>query len=291
MTKTISIHTVAKDAIRLDYHLECMLKHHVQFADEVIVMEGYSSDGTFERIKDIDPKIKIVRKRWNATDSYLDFVELGRKECSGDWCLKLDADEFLPEWEWDRLRKYIDSTEDAVAAIHLKNFYGSYEVFHKDPGKLRWPEFKWCIHPNTEKYEFWGDASNVHEIGEDANACRTGDNFEVHHFGTVRHAARLREKWRTQSIRNQKHSGKYDDIRKIRMLPKWLFDLLPHNWLDEDIIGDLGVYEGPFMEVVVDNPHEFTRDKNKVRRYLEAHLSYGLMASPDQSNSKDDDEK
>ena len=264
----LSIHTVAKDAIRLDFHLEHMIRHHLPFADEIVIMEGMSNDDTFARISKIHSKVKVIRKEWNATESYRDFVELGRRHCTGDWCIKLDADEFLPEWEWARLRDHLSKTSSTLIPIRLVNFYGNYSVVHTNHAAISWPEYKWCIHPNQDHFEFWGDASNARQKGHPETYGRDPLSFEVHHFGAVRDPRRLREKWRTQAIRNQKHTGYYKDRKRIKKLPKWIFNLFPHRWIDPEILQHLEVYDGPLMEVVKNSPEEFTRDNFQVLKYL-----------------------
>jgi len=264
----ISLHTVAKDAIRLDYHLVEMLKHHARFVDEIIVMEGFSSDGTFEAIQSISDKIKIVREPWSQTQHLPSYHDLGKSHCTGDWCIKLDADEFIPEWEWGRLRAFLETTKDLFVPVRLRNFYGNYKVEHVNPKRLAWPEYKWSIYPNREDVRFWGDGSNVRIEGKELYYGRAEESFEVHHFGTVRFAARLREKWRTQAIRNQKHTGKYSHRGRIFPLPKWLFDLFPYNWMEPEILEDLRIYPGPYIDIVEKNPELFTRDNFVTYNYL-----------------------
>jgi len=264
----LSILTTAKDAIRLDFHLVHMLKHHLGLADEIIVAEGYSTDRTYECIRNIHPKIKIIRRHWDATDSYSDFVNFGSKQATGDWCIKLDADEFIPEWEWGRLRTYLEKSSYSLIPLKLRNFYGNYQVEHVNPGALRWPEYKWCIYPNRPGIKFFGDASSCRIVGRDAGYGRSQEPFEAHHFGMVRNPARLREKWRNQAIRNQRFAGKYKERNKIIPIPGWLFDIFPHNWLKEDIIKDLQIYRGPYLKIVEDNPKEFVRDNFMLLRKL-----------------------
>ena len=55
----ISIYTYLRNGIALDYHAVQMLKHHLPLADEIVINEGYSDDGTYEAIRNLDPKIKI----------------------------------------------------------------------------------------------------------------------------------------------------------------------------------------------------------------------------------------
>src|SRR5258708_5309651 len=96
----LSIYTFVKDGIYYDFHVEAMLRHHLSLADEIIVNEGYSSDDTFERIRDLHPKIKVVRNHWDQSKPSSwsrRFKDQTRKLCTGDWCILLDSDEFIPE--------------------------------------------------------------------------------------------------------------------------------------------------------------------------------------------------
>ena len=100
---TLSIYTSIRNGIRFDFHIVDMLKHHLPLADEIIVNEGYSTDGTYEAIKGLHTKIKIYRNYWDTSDPrtwHSKFKNDARKLCSGDWCLLLDSDEFVPEWEF-----------------------------------------------------------------------------------------------------------------------------------------------------------------------------------------------
>src|SRR6516165_10232536 len=97
----ISVYTAMRDCLRNDYPCVEMLRHHLPLADEIVVNEGYSTDGTFEAIRDLDPKVKAFRTHWGKADSFdwfLNFKNESRKRCAGDWCVLLDCDEFIPEW-------------------------------------------------------------------------------------------------------------------------------------------------------------------------------------------------
>ena len=54
-----------KNCRRQDYPYLEMLKHHLPLADEIIVNEGHSDDGTFEAISSLDPKIKVFQTNWH----------------------------------------------------------------------------------------------------------------------------------------------------------------------------------------------------------------------------------
>ena len=59
----ISIYTSVKNGIENDFHVEAMLKHHAPLVDEIIVNEGYSTDGTYERIREISGNNRAIVER------------------------------------------------------------------------------------------------------------------------------------------------------------------------------------------------------------------------------------
>ena len=259
----LSIYTFVKDGLYYDFHVVDMLKHHLPLADEIIVNEGYSTDGTYEAIRNLDPKIKIQRRHWDRSQPgawHVRFKDEARRACTGDWCILLDCDEFIPEWEFERLRAYLAQTDESILRTRYVNFYGNYRVYLASPEKFNWPVYKHVIHRNRTDIEVWGDGSNVAITGQPNQ--HTGEMFDCHHYGAVRNPARLRQKWRT--LYNQYHAGK---PRWSRM-PGFLFDLFPHRWNDPYFVGDLKVYEGTPVQAVRENPDEFVRDRFQMYKLL-----------------------
>lgn len=249
-----------KDCRRQDYPFLAMLRHHLPLADEIIVNEGHSTDGTFEAIRDLDPKIRIFRTRWRPAQDehwWIHFKDAARRECTGDWCVHLDCDEFIPEWEFDDLRRFLMATEATLVPVTFKNFYANYRVYHADPGSVSWVTRKMIIHRNVPDLEFWGDGSNLKEAGKPFTWDTSSRQFTVHHFGAVRSAARLRESWW--------FAGRFRRGRRTIMRPPgFVFDWFPHEWRDPDFMPGLRVYDGPFIKAVRDNPRDFIRDRMKM---------------------------
>src|SRR6266567_4591384 len=114
----LSIYTFVKNGLYYDFHVVDMLRHHLPLADEIIVNEGFSSDGTYEAIRDLDPKIKVHRSHWDQSNPdswHRDFKNDARQRCSGDWSILLDCDEFIPEWEFGRIRERLAAAEASFA--------------------------------------------------------------------------------------------------------------------------------------------------------------------------------
>jgi glycosyltransferase involved in cell wall biosynthesis len=262
----LSIYTFVRDGIKQDYHVVQMLRHHLPFADEIVVHEGYSSDGSFEAISNIDPKVKIFRSDWNKRTGMAfsnGFKNDARIRCTGDWCILLDADEFIPEWDFARIRQLLERTDRTLLGMDLINFYGNYRVYNAFPDKFRMPARKMNIHRNLEDIEMHGgDASSVRRRGVEFSLTADDVVCELHHFGHVRWPARLREQWR--NMRGRLYNAPEPWFR----MPSWLFDVLPHNWADPDFLPYLRLYEGQLCRAVTVDPDEFTRDGMKLFKLL-----------------------
>jgi glycosyltransferase involved in cell wall biosynthesis len=261
----LSIYTFVKDGLYFDFHAVEMLKHHIPLADEIIVNEGYSTDGTYEAIKDLHPKIKVHRFRWDMSEPdawHRKFKNQARELCTGDWCILLDCDEFIPEWEFDRLRAFLSETDKSLVSGQYTHFYGNYKIYIARPSAIT-PVRKVIMHRNLKEVEVWGDGANVRLRGrEDDRSIVANVPFPVHHFGEVRDPARLRQKWRTQSKQHRRTAPKWDWV------PGFVFDLMPHSWDDPDLLDRLEVFNGPYVKAVRDNPKEFIRDDMKLLEVL-----------------------
>jgi glycosyltransferase involved in cell wall biosynthesis len=258
MTLSLSLYTFAKDALYFDFHLVDMLKHHLPLADQIVVNEGYSTDGTYEAIKDLDPKIQVHRTEWDQStprEWSIRFKNHARRLCTGEWCILIDCDEFIPEWDFDRIRHTLATTDKTILPLKYLHFYANNKVVNTRPEKLGWPVIKHAVHRNSPDIEAWGDGSNVGYNGHlDYGSPLVGSEplATVHHFGFVRKASRLRHKWRIQTKRNRENRWDW--------VPTFAYDLLPHRWADPDLLDDLAVYDGPQVRAVRDNPSEFVRD-------------------------------
>jgi glycosyltransferase involved in cell wall biosynthesis len=253
----LSVYTFVKNGLFYDFHVVAMLRHHLPLADEIVVVEGGSTDGTYDAICSIDPKIRIERHTSDTSNPdtwHRDLKNRARELCTGDWCVLLDCDVFIPEWEFERLRTFLGSTDRVLAPVRFVHFYGNYRVYlEKLPTIV--PLTGLRIHRNLPTVEVWGDGANVQVRGREADATLVAsETFDVHHFGSVRRAARLRQKWRTQAKQHDSTNPRWD------RLPSFVFNMFPHKWDDLDFVDKLAVYDGPYIDAVRADPDEFVRD-------------------------------
>jgi hypothetical protein len=273
----LSIYTCVKDGIKFDYHVRHMLEHHLDFVDEIVVNDGLSTDGTFEMMSSLHPKIKVFRSNWGKPSGFewlSGFKNAAREKCTGDWCINIDIDEFVPEWQFEDIFRYLSRCEVDIVPLRQFNFYGNYKVYHPKPNLVPWPSVKWNMHRNDPSIKVVGDGSNVGYSESSIKGRDLDVLFDCHHFGFVRSPARLRQKWR--NVLGDMYAKKFGGKVRGYNLPGFLFDLWPHDWLDKDFVDDLDLYDGRILKVVQDFPDEFVRDGFKTYEYLRSKFGHRL---------------
>lgn len=262
---SISLYTCVRNGLFYDYHVVDMIKHHLDLVDEIIVYDGQSTDGTLAALRNIHPKVKVIVGDWgkpSGEEWFAGFKNVARKHCSGDWCILLDPDEFIPEWEFSRLKETLYTTKYPILRLDWIHFFGSYRVYNSNPGKVRWAEYKYQVHRNESDMNVWGDGSNVEKVGYSISDSVAPDRFVCHHFGLVRYPSRLRQKLRIVGQVKQR-------TLKWLGMPAWIFNLMPFDWFDRDFLEDLRIYHGMPVRAVCANPREFVRDHHRLLKYLE----------------------
>ena len=148
----------------------------------------------------------------------------------------------------------LETTDQHILPVRFLHFYGNYRVYQSRTDRPYPPRLGYRIHRNLEGIEVWGDGANVREAGQPPPQAGDTMAFDVHHFGEVRHPARLRQKWRTQARQHRTGNARWD------MVPGFVYDLRPHRWDDPEILPHLRLYDGPYIRAVVQDPSEFVRD-------------------------------
>src|SRR6056297_854778 len=98
-------------------HIDEVLTN-VQFADEIIVVDSFSTDGTVERIKK-RPNVTLIQR---AFVNYTDQKSYAMSLASNDWVLFMDADERLTDRLKNEVLKTINDNTSAAAYYFYRTF-------------------------------------------------------------------------------------------------------------------------------------------------------------------------
>lgn len=91
---------------------------NLQFADEIIVVDSFSTDGTVERIKK-RPKVKLMQRPFV---NYTDQKSFAMSQASHDWILFMDADERLTDPLKNEILITINGDKIPVAYYFYRTF-------------------------------------------------------------------------------------------------------------------------------------------------------------------------
>lgn len=90
----------------------------VSFADEIIVVDSFSTDGTFEFLKS-HPKVKVIQ---NPFENFTAQKSFTLKQATNDWVLFLDADEIVSNALQQEIVDTVSSGTDISAFWFYRQF-------------------------------------------------------------------------------------------------------------------------------------------------------------------------
>lgn len=102
---TISGYTTTKDCVSQKYPFEASINSMLEFCNEVVVMDGGSSDETYEILTkwaEQEPKLKVFQEKMNWDDPRFALFDgklkdMARSKCTMEFCWQQDSDEVVHE--------------------------------------------------------------------------------------------------------------------------------------------------------------------------------------------------
>jgi len=145
---TISGYTTTRNCISQNYPFESSILSLLDFCDEVVVMDGGSSDGTYQLLKEWEqkePKLKIYSaeldwnsKRFAIFDGML--KSMAREKCSMDFCWQSDVDEVIHEDHIEKIHKLVKNFPSNVdlLALPVIEYWGGKDKIRMDINPWKW---------------------------------------------------------------------------------------------------------------------------------------------------------
>ena len=178
MTKVSGL-TIIRNAFSNGYLIAEVIDNLLAISDEVIVCDGYSTDGTTEYLQSRDD-IKLFQDHWDLNSrNGLEFAKItndGLARCTGDYIFYLQADELIHESQLSDLQALIDTNE--FNAIVCDFYHLRYDFDHIITGG--YPRAIRVIRNNcgiSSEYDGYSFRGNI-------DPCHFSD-IAIYHFGFV----------------------------------------------------------------------------------------------------------
>lgn len=141
----ISAYLIIRDGIKYQFPFRESITAAAKVADEVVVVDGGSTDGTVEALHELKENLKNLRiysTEWDVENNptlFGDEKTRARMFCQGTHLLQLDADEIIHEPRPGALRELVEKHRDVdVIDIPVINFYGDDSMIRVEPTSWKW---------------------------------------------------------------------------------------------------------------------------------------------------------
>lgn len=209
----ISGFSFARNAVKYDYPLREALLSILPVVDELVVAvaSGDPDDDTRGLVESLgDPRIRIVDAPWDAArrqETYADLTNVALEQCTGDWCLYIQADEALHEDDAPTLRarceELLDDRRVEGLLCDYLHFFGDYRHIQDGHG---WYQREIRLIRNGIGLRSVRDAQSF-RYPDQRRITVARARARIFHYGWVRHPrfmqAKVREFWSHRKSLNE----------------------------------------------------------------------------------------
>ncbi len=189
----ISGYTTVRNCIDQEYPWEKTIQSMLGFCDEVIVLDGGSKDGTWERLLEIaDQNVKVKPYQeivdWTSKNSAIqDGLQKAsaRDKCFGEWCWQMDVDEIVRERDYQKIHSLIDNynnKEVDLIALPVVEYWGGYDKVRVDVNPWKWRLSKndpHITHGVNAQHRRYDEEGNLYSLGSDGDDYIHTDSYQI----------------------------------------------------------------------------------------------------------------
>ncbi len=146
--ETVSGYTTTRNCIEQNYPFEQAIRSMLGFCDQVVVVDGGSTDGTWERLQELakeDDRVVIDKNErdWDHPRfAVFDGLQkaYARALCTSQWCWQQDSDEIVHEDDYHKVKQLIKRLPKALElmALPVVEYWGSIDRIRVDVNPWKW---------------------------------------------------------------------------------------------------------------------------------------------------------
>ncbi|MAG26395.1 hypothetical protein CMI47_12665 [Candidatus Pacearchaeota archaeon] len=237
----ISGYTTTRNCIEQNYPWKACITSLLDFCDEVIVVDGGSTDGTWEELQKlakVEDKLLIKQfirdwdhKRFAVFDGLQ--KALARSLCTGDFCWQSDVDEVVHEDSYNKIKQLVRDFPKNIALMVLPviEYWGKRGKVRVDVHPWKWRlsrNLPHITHGIPIQHRRFDDDGDVYSLGSDGCDYIRSDTFEP-----INHAT-----FYTPDV-DQVRREAITDTKQLEVYENWLnsaIQVLPaihhYSWFD-----------------------------------------------------------
>jgi glycosyltransferase involved in cell wall biosynthesis len=240
---TISGYTTTLNCIDQNYPFEESIESLLRFCDQVVVVDGGSTDGTWEKLENISKKNEklIIHKQerdWSSKRfAVFDGLQkaLARAICTGEFCWQQDSDEIVHKNDVEKIKTLVKNLPKSIdlLALPVIEYWGKNQKVRLDVNPWKWrlsrnrPHITHGIPASLRLYD--DDGNLYSKPGSDGCDYIRSDTYEVIPCAT----------FYDESAHNLRMTALTNDSKSIENYTKWfetVIDSLPavfhYSWFD-----------------------------------------------------------
>jgi glycosyltransferase involved in cell wall biosynthesis len=188
ITSTVGAYTTTYNCVSQGYPFEKCIESLLANFDEVIVVDAGSTDGTWEKLQEIEGiraykhDVDFSHPRW-AIKSDGDLKTTAREYVTSDWCWQMDVDEIIHEGEREKIQKLLQTAPKAfdILSLPVVEYWGSTGKVRMDVNPWKWRlsrNKQEIIHGIPAELRMKDDEGNVY-AGKGTDSCDyvTADSY------------------------------------------------------------------------------------------------------------------
>lgn len=156
-------------------YLDFWVNHHKRLADEFVLVDTGSDDGTYEKAKALG--VKVGKFQWNHHFGEAKNYAMG--QCNGDWLLSLAPDTYIEQKDFDKIREAIKT-----------DYYGfkmRVQLHYRDWHNIEEGELLPPIHQHLSLFRKDPRIIYHGRVHETVDTSFAVNNLKVEHLNIIRH--------------------------------------------------------------------------------------------------------